>query len=188
MTDHLKAFNAQEAADFLNAHVETIRRLARKGSIPSFKVGKDWRFRKEDLLAWAQAHYPRNNHPPTILIVEDDQQLRRLMLQLLKKEGFQIIEAENGEVGLECLQDQSVDLILLDLEMPVMSGVQFLTQLRQRQLEIPVVLVTGHPDGALMRDAMEYSPLLLIAKPFNRKHLLRTVKAVVSPPEITAQI
>ena len=46
--------NAKEAAGFLKAHVETVQRLARRGEIPAFKVGKDWRFQKQALLSWAQ--------------------------------------------------------------------------------------------------------------------------------------
>jgi len=55
-TDVLKA---REAAGFLKAHVETIRRLARRGEIPAFKVGKDWRFHKEALRRWSEGQNPR---------------------------------------------------------------------------------------------------------------------------------
>ena len=51
MTDNEEALNTHQAAALLGAHVETIRRLARKGAIPAFKVGKDWRFRKSSLLS-----------------------------------------------------------------------------------------------------------------------------------------
>jgi excisionase family DNA binding protein len=46
--------NASEAARFLRAHVETVRRLARRGELPSFKVGRDWRFHRQALLRWAE--------------------------------------------------------------------------------------------------------------------------------------
>jgi excisionase family DNA binding protein len=58
MRNYSDVMNAREAADFLKAHVETIRRLARRGEIPAFKVGKDWRFHKKALLSWTQGQGP----------------------------------------------------------------------------------------------------------------------------------
>ena len=63
--------NAREAADFLGAHVETIRRFARRGEIPSYKIGKDWRFNKGALRQWADTHHKRTKGG-SILIVDDD--------------------------------------------------------------------------------------------------------------------
>lgn len=53
MENDTEVLNAKEAAHFLKAHVETIRRLARRGDIPAFKVGKDWRFYKSELRLWS---------------------------------------------------------------------------------------------------------------------------------------
>ena len=64
--------NAREAAEYLGAHVETVRRLARKGEIPAFKVGKDWRFRRRALLRWNDEHHLRTQ-PPCVLVVEDEE-------------------------------------------------------------------------------------------------------------------
>ena len=53
--------NAKEAAEYLKAHVETVRRMARRGEIPAFKVGKDWRFQKEALKKWAETQHFGSN-------------------------------------------------------------------------------------------------------------------------------
>jgi excisionase family DNA binding protein len=58
MKNNSDVMSAREAADFLKAHVETIRRLARRREIPAFKVGKDWRFQKEALRIWMQGQGP----------------------------------------------------------------------------------------------------------------------------------
>jgi excisionase family DNA binding protein len=58
MRNYSDVMNARDAGDFLKAHVETIRRRARRGEIPAFKVGKDWRFHKEALLSWTQGQDP----------------------------------------------------------------------------------------------------------------------------------
>ena len=70
--------NAKEAAQFLGAHVETIRRLARKGEVPAYKVGKDWRFRREALVEWVDGH-PVRQKLPNILIVDEEEPIRNLV-------------------------------------------------------------------------------------------------------------
>ena len=58
MNRNLEVLNAQETAAFLGVHVETVRRLARSGALPSFKVGKNWRFRRDALLQWIDEQQP----------------------------------------------------------------------------------------------------------------------------------
>jgi excisionase family DNA binding protein len=59
MKNHTDVLNAKEAAAYLKAHVETIRRMARRVEIPAFKVGKDWRFHRGALLRWIEGHNPK---------------------------------------------------------------------------------------------------------------------------------
>lgn len=56
-----EVLNTKEAADYLKAHIETVRRLARRGEIPAFKVGKDWRFNKEALKKWTEMQHFNSN-------------------------------------------------------------------------------------------------------------------------------
>ena len=172
------SLTAREASFFLNAHVETVRRQARKGNIPSFKIGKDWRFRKEDLIKWSQTHHSRNQ-VPSVLIVDDESAIRSFLRKIFQAKGFMVFEADNGKVGLQHIKNETVNLILLDLKMPEMNGAEFLTELRQKKINIPVILITGYPDSHLIRDAMQYSPLLLMSKPLDRKQLLDTVGTIV---------
>jgi len=58
MKNDSDVLNAKEAAEYLKAHVETVRRMARRGEIPAFKVGKDWRFHKELLRQWSEEQNP----------------------------------------------------------------------------------------------------------------------------------
>jgi excisionase family DNA binding protein len=172
-------FNASEAAEFLGAHVETVRRLARRGRIPSFKVGKDWRFRKADLLHWAENHHLRNQ-PPVILVVDDEQPVRDLARQIFERQGFKVLEAGDGIDGLAALYRENVQLILLDLQMPSMNGVEFLSHLRRYDAHVPVILITGYPDSELIIEAMQQSPVMLLPKPIEKEMLLRVTGAVLS--------
>ena len=63
MSRSLEVLNTQETAAFLGVHVETVRRLARSGALPSFKVGKGWRFRRDALLQWIDEQQRMNKRP-----------------------------------------------------------------------------------------------------------------------------
>ena len=80
-----------------------------------------------------------------VLVVEDDEVQRRLISRVLQREGWQVFEAEHGRAALARLREQSVDIILLDLEMPEMDGFEFVNklQLHEEWHEIPVVVVTS---------------------------------------------
>ena len=169
------ALNAKEAAAFLGGHVETIRRLARRGDIPAYKIGKDWRFRREAILRWAEEHHLRRK-PLCVLAVDDDPIVRKLITRLLEPEGFQVVTAGSGMDALAYLEKESVDLILLDLKMPEMNGAECLAELRKTDPDLPVIFITGYPDSELVVKAMRYGPFMLLAKPIDNEHLIRSVK------------
>ena len=175
--------DAQEAARFLGAHVETIRRLARKGEIPSFKVGKDWRFRRTAIERWADEHHARERErqrQASVLVVDDDEQIRVVIRQLLECEGYRVLLASDAGEGRALVRSESVDLVLLDLKLPGASGVDVIREIRARNKALPVVIITGYPDSDLMHQAMAYSPLLVLAKPFDANTLLTTVRSALA--------
>jgi len=77
--------DAHDAAQFLGAHVESIRRLARKGDIPAYKIGKDWRFERGALKRWVETHHLRQR-PPLILVVDDEKSFRDTTQKFLENE------------------------------------------------------------------------------------------------------
>ena len=170
--------NTKEATDLLKAHIETLRRLARRGDIPAFKVGKDWRFLRKALLRWAAEHHMRNK-PPCILIVDDDPSVRNLIGRFLEAGGYRFRKASDGAQGLAYLEDKIVDLILLDLKMPGINGPEFLHRLRETGRHLPIVVITGYPDSDLMADAMRYGPIMLVTKPIEREQLLQAVRTTL---------
>jgi two-component system response regulator (stage 0 sporulation protein F) len=179
MVNNSDVFNAKEAAEFLGAYVETIRRLARKGEIPSYKVGKDWRFRKEALINWAETQ-PLRLKPRCVLVIDDDAGIRKLMRRYLEAEGYRVCLASDGAEGLAWLNRESVNLILLDLKMPGMNGPEFLKKKHNINPGAPVIVVTGYPDGDLMKKALPYGPLTLLAKPIDREQLMQAVRTAIN--------
>jgi|SRR5690606_3712844 len=86
-----------------------------------------------------------------ILIIEDDPLIRSGLACFLEEEGYKILSAENGLVGLEILRKERVSLVLLDLQMPVMSGEEFLTALKLEEnpemRSVPVLVLTARVEG-----------------------------------------
>ena len=106
-----------------------------------------------------------------ILIVEDDEAQRFLYQVELQEEGYEVILAKNGKVALECLEKSLFDLIILDIRMPEMNGIEALEKIASRYKKIPVILHTAYPEYrnqfiALLADAfvLKSSDLSLLKK------------------------
>lgn len=172
-----RALNAREAAELLGGHVETIRRLARKGGIPSYKVGKDWRFSEVALRHWAETHHLRSERR-TVLVVDDEEDIRILVRRALEREGYSVVVAADGAEALDIARAQPLDVVVLDLLMPGMDGPAVLGELRRIAEDAPVIILTGYPDGELMARALEFSPVTLVAKPARLDKIVEAVRSV----------
>ncbi len=102
--------------------------------------------------------------PTRVLVVDDDAGVRRLAELSLQEAGFTVTTATNGEEALAALTEARPDAVLLDLEMPVMDGREFLARLRELDPELPVVIMTGH---RALEARMELPAQDAIQKPFD---------------------
>ncbi len=175
MSEDTQVMDASAAAAFLGAHVETIRRLARRGEIPSFKVGKDWRFRREAIERWSEGRHS-GFRPAYVLIVDDDVEVGRTIGRAVERLGYQASRATDGAGALATIARDVPGLILLDLMMPGMSGVDFLKELRAPHPEMPVAIITGYPDSDLISEALTYGPLMIISKPADERQLKQVLQ------------
>jgi len=166
-----EAFNINEAAAFLGVHPQTIRKLARAGELPAFKVGRAWRFHRQALQKWVDTHYERNKKP-LIFVVDDEKSIRDTVKLTLESAGYKAKAIGDGATLIKQLDNEPPDAIILDLAMPGVSGVQVLKEIRSMQLDIPIIILTGYPDGDLMQQALQYSPFIVIAKPTRLENLL----------------
>lgn len=112
-----------------------------------------------------------------VLVIEDDINVRENILELLDNEGFSLIEAENGEIGVELAQAQIPDLILCDVMMPELDGYGVLKALRQNPttVMIPLIFLTAKSDKTDFRQGMEMGADDYIIKPFTRAELLAAI-------------
>jgi excisionase family DNA binding protein len=170
MVENTEVIDAVEAAEFLGAHVETIRRLARRGEIPSFKVGKDWRFRRDILQKWSETQRSGIRNP-LVLTVDDEPVVCQTISRIVQRLGYRTMSAGGGLEGLLAVAREVPGLILLDLVMPEMTGAEFLKTLRASHPDLPVAIITGYPESGLIAEAMKYGPLLILSKPVDEAHL-----------------
>lgn len=123
--------------------------------------------------------YNKNMTKP-ILIVEDDPMQRQMLATLLRRKmDYGAQEAENGRIALDILaQDHtnSIKLIILDLEMPVMNGIETLEILKQKYPNIPVVMLTGSKDVENVAKAMKLGAIDFVSKPYDPDRISVTVK------------
>ncbi|MFQ5846913.1 MAG: response regulator [Candidatus Methylomirabilales bacterium] len=121
----------------------------------------------------------------TVMIIEDNRLLREQYRDLLDAEGFSVAEASNGAEGLICLLGETADVIVLDVEMPVMDGRSFL-EYRYRHAkirDIPVVVVSSRLDDVGLRHTLlRLGADRLFHQPFNHEEFLGTVRGLLAKP------
>ena len=125
-----------------------------------------------------------------ILIVDDDQDAREILTRLLASEGYECLSADGGERCLEMVRSESVDVILLDVMMPGMDGIQVCDELRRddKLRSIPVILLTARDDISTRAQGMERGVSEYLTKPVNKRELFTRVKSQLHSRELDRQL
>ncbi|MFZ1200914.1 MAG: response regulator, partial [Desulfobacterales bacterium] len=116
----------------------------------------------------------------TILIVDDEKNYTRILGAVLEEEGFEILAANSGPAALEILEGSDVDLVLTDLKMPMMDGIQLLEKIKARDPELPVLMMTAHGTVDNAVEAMQKGAYSYILKPFDNDRLIIYVRKAVA--------
>ena len=109
-----------------------------------------------------------------ILLVEDEESLRLLYEEELKAEGYEVLSAGNGKEALRQLEEVKPDLIILDIVMPVMDGMEALGQIMGRERNIPIVIHTSYP--GYREDFMSWAADAYVAKSSDLRELKQTIR------------
>ena len=104
---------------------------------------------------------------PNILIIEDEAAIRRVLVKILSEENdtYQVSEAEDGLLGIDLIKKNEYDLVLCDIKMPKMDGVEVLEAIKKIKPEIPVVMISGHGDLDTAVNTMRLGAFDYISKP-----------------------
>ena len=114
-----------------------------------------------------------------ILIVDDEEGLREGLSKLLEDEGYAVLSAENGEQALEILQASHIDLVLTDMRMPGMNGIELLKNIRERYGQLGVIILTGYGQIESYIEAMNFGAIEYVSKPFKVNELKFIVHKVL---------
>jgi len=113
---------------------------------------------------------------PKILIVDDERAIRRTLKEILEYEKYDIDEAEDGEIGLEKIEKNNYDVIILDIKMPKKDGIEVLTEMQQKGIDTPVIVLSGHGNIETAVEAVKKGAFDYIPKPPDLNRLLITVR------------
>jgi len=114
-----------------------------------------------------------------ILVVDDEEALVRVIARSLMAAGYEVSTAADGMRAVDLLAEAPFDAILSDIDMPKMNGIQFLKNVRQRDAEVPVVLITGNPDLGSAVQAVAHGAMQYLIKPVNMEELRKVVARAV---------
>lgn len=119
---------------------------------------------------------------PSVLIIEDDPLVRQFVELVLSQASYNVSSVGTGELGLKALQTSKWDLVLLDIQLPDMTGVDLLRLLRRYQrVKATVMMMTAKGDLATVRDAMDAGADGYLVKPFTPDALTKRVEAMLNP-------
>ena len=116
-----------------------------------------------------------STHYYSILITDDDTGCREALREIVEPEGYRTLLAASGEEALDIVRDEQVHLVLLDMQMPTLTGLETLKLVRQMNAVLPCVLVTADATENLIRQALRAQAYSVIAKPVSKNIVLYTV-------------
>ena len=124
-----------------------------------------------------------------ILVIEDEAAIRRVLVKILSEESdkYQVFEAEDGLVGIEKIKNDDFDLVLCDIKMPKMDGVEVLEAVKKIKPEVPMVMISGHGDLDTAVNTMRLGAFDYISKPPDLNRLLNTVRNALDRKELVVE-
>ena len=123
----------------------------------------------------------------TILIIDDEKSIRKTLTEILSFEGYKIDEAADGEEGLKKFGEKTYDLVLCDIKMPKLDGIEFLEKAKLINPDIPVIMISGHGNIETAVEAVKKGAFDYISKPPDLNRLLITLKNATEKQELVTQ-
>ncbi len=177
-----------EVLAYLQVNLRTVYRLIKAGKIPAVRVGRQWRFRKTDIDAWLErershsippivpsatpAQPAKPDGPPRVLVVDDEASIRDLLSKTLALADYDVDVAHDGRAAIERMRLFSYDLLITDLKMPGMDGLEVIHEARRLNASLPVIIITGFSTEASAIEAANLGVSGYLMKPFKMSTLL----------------
>lgn len=163
----------KDMANYLKISPSTIYKLAEKGEIPASKVGGAWRINKEVLDSWLNSQGLKSRG--MVLVVDDDESCRQILCEMLVAVGYRVDVASTGREGLSLAKHKDYELLLADLGMPDISGVDLVAEVKTNSPKTQAALVTGWGMQIDPIDLQKGGVVNVIKKPFTEEEILTIV-------------
>jgi DNA-binding NtrC family response regulator len=116
------------------------------------------------------------NNRQSILLVDDDPEFRKAMKKMFEKSGYDVTVAADGQEGLDALSEKTFDLIISDLRMPNLNGMELMEELKRRKINLPVIFITAYGEVESYMDLMNLGAFEYINKPVKGQEILAVVR------------
>ena len=124
----------------------------------------------------------------TILIVDDEPNYQIILGELLRDEGYEVFTADNGTAALPIIRDTDLDLVLSDMKMPGMDGIELMKKIKEFNRDLPVILITAFAEVEKAVEAMHLGAFTYLAKPFSNEQLLASVRKAIEHYQLVREI
>ena len=124
---------------------------------------------------------------PSILIIDDEKSIRKTLNEILSFEGYKIDEASDGEEGLKRFKEKNYDLVLCDIKMPKLDGIEFLEKAKEVNEEVPIIIISGHGNIETAVEAVKKGAYDYISKPPDLNRMLITLRNAMEKTSLVAE-
>lgn len=124
---------------------------------------------------------------PSILIIDDEKAIRKTLTEILGFEGYKIDEAADGEEGLRKFKEKNYDLVLCDIKMPKLDGIEFLEKAKEINCEVPIIIISGHGNIETAVEAVKKGAYDYISKPPDLNRMLITLRNAMDKTTLVAE-
>ncbi len=164
----------KETAEYLRIPLPTVYYLVQRGQLPAVQIGGRWRVKKDALDR--DVLHAEEQGQPTVLVVDDDVGLQDMFKLFLKKAGFSRLVVGTGKDAIAALNKQKFDLCFLDLQLPDVTGDEVYSVAKQKYPDLPIVIITGYPDSALLDNILQHGPVTVLKKPLQADQLEQALR------------
>ncbi len=124
---------------------------------------------------------------PSILIIDDEKSIRKTLNEILSFEGYKVEEAADGEEGLKKFKEKNFDIVLCDIKMPKLDGIEFLEKAREINDEVPIIIISGHGNIETAVEAVKKGAYDYISKPPDLNRMLITLRNAMEKTTLVAE-
>jgi len=124
---------------------------------------------------------------PSILIIDDEKAIRKTLAEILGYEGYKIDEASDGEEGLKKFKEKNYDLVLCDIKMPKLDGIEFLEKAKEINQDVPIIIISGHGNIETAVEAVKKGAYDYISKPPDLNRMLITLRNAMDKNNLVAE-